>query len=212
MAKTIDWTIKEYTEKIDSADPTPGGGSSGAITGMLGAATARMYAYLSFGKKSYLTSTDEQKKTFEESFSSLSQVRDFLGNSADNDSRSYQQLMDAYHLPKETEEQVRRRTQAIQSSLVKAADVPLGQMQASLTGIRAIIPMIPLGSRGAIADGVAGAEMLCTCAKIAYRNVRSNAALMKDENLSRRYLSMAGKMLQECTELTERIEKEADGR
>ena len=48
-----DMTIKDFTEKLSSDAPAPGGGSAAALSGALGAALVSMVCNLTVGKPTY---------------------------------------------------------------------------------------------------------------------------------------------------------------
>ena len=46
-------SCREFSEKLASASPTPGGGGAAALAGALGAALGQMVCNLTLGKKKY---------------------------------------------------------------------------------------------------------------------------------------------------------------
>ena len=51
--KLIDRTVKEFSRLLASEEPAPGGGSTAALQGVLGASLISMVASLTIGRKKY---------------------------------------------------------------------------------------------------------------------------------------------------------------
>ena len=94
-------TINEFAKIVASDSPVPGGGSIAALCGALGAALAEMVANLTVTKKKYADSKEEMTDII----SKASQLRDKLLNYIEEDSLAYNKVMEAYKLPKRTEEE-----------------------------------------------------------------------------------------------------------
>ncbi|MGE5677120.1 MAG: cyclodeaminase/cyclohydrolase family protein, partial [Pseudomonadota bacterium] len=61
MGLLMDMSLREYNDLLASNAPAPGGGSTAALAGVMGAALTMMVVNLSLGKKSY-EGLDEQVK------------------------------------------------------------------------------------------------------------------------------------------------------
>ena len=116
-----DLTIPEFLEKTASNTPVPGGGSVAALSAAVAASLAEMVAHLTIGKKGLEAAGDEMKAIV----SMASAYRETLLNDIDRDSDAFNQVMAAFKLPKNTEEEVKERHLAIQEGLKTAALVPL---------------------------------------------------------------------------------------
>jgi hypothetical protein len=116
-----DASIEDFLDRLASRDPTPGGGSAAAIMGAMGAALVSMVCNVSFGKKGY----DSVEPELREVCSQSEALRKRLTGMVAEDVAAFDELMAAYKLPKDTEEQKAQRSQAIQASLKRATEVPL---------------------------------------------------------------------------------------
>ena len=115
-------SIDEFLARLASKDPTPGGGSAAAIMGAMGAALISMVCNVSFGKKGYEAAEPELREVCAQSEALRSRLTAMVAE----DVSAFGELMAAYKLPKETDEEKQRRSLAIQASLKRATEVPLG--------------------------------------------------------------------------------------
>ncbi len=111
----------ETFEKIfDPEDSSAGGGSASALAGAMGGALLAMVARLSKpGPEDGIAD-----------FNSLVQrgavLSNRLRNGADEDSKAFQAVVDAYRLPKESAADKSGRQRAVQAAWGIAAETPLG--------------------------------------------------------------------------------------
>lgn len=112
--------IEAFLTGLASADPEPGGGAAAALAGATGAALISMVANLTIGKEKYAAVQGEM----EEARGRAEQLRASLLAAIDRDAESFRRVMDAYKLPRETDEQKAARKQAIQLALRDATKAP----------------------------------------------------------------------------------------
>ena len=100
---------------------TPGGGGGAAVNGAIGAALISMVANFTIGKKGYEDVHDEFTSILNQSEDLRSKLTDAIKDDVD----VFNRVMAAYGMSKETEDEKKIRTEAIQSALKEATDVPL---------------------------------------------------------------------------------------
>jgi formiminotetrahydrofolate cyclodeaminase len=100
--KLQDLTLKEFLEKTASNDAVPGGGCSSALLAAIAASLTEMVAKLTIGRKKY-SDVEERMK---EIAMIMSENRAQFINDIDRDAVSYQLVMDAYQLPKNSDEEI----------------------------------------------------------------------------------------------------------
>jgi glutamate formiminotransferase len=108
-------------DAVGSPTPTPGGGSVAALAGALAASLGQMVAGLARKKKSHAQHAEQLSSAVAE----LSSNARALAGAMDRDAASYDAVMTAYKLPKETPQDDARRAAAIDQALRVAAEVPL---------------------------------------------------------------------------------------
>ncbi|MGA7786007.1 MAG: glutamate formimidoyltransferase [Candidatus Acidiferrales bacterium] len=109
-------------DAVGAATPTPGGGSVAALAGALAASLGQMVAGLARKKKSHAEHVDKLSAAVTQ----LEQVSRALANAMDLDAASYDAVLTAYKLPKDTPEDDSRREAAIAKALSFASEVPMG--------------------------------------------------------------------------------------
>ncbi len=118
LEKFVHHRIIDFTRKLASEDPTPGGGTAAALAGLLAASLLEMVSKLSLKKK-------PDSAALSSVLSAMPAISSGLSELMDEDSAAYNAVMMAYKLPKETNAQESERTVAIQSALIHAGRVPL---------------------------------------------------------------------------------------
>jgi methenyltetrahydrofolate cyclohydrolase len=171
-----DLTITEFLEKTASGAPVPGGGSMAALSAAIAAALAEMVANLSMGKKGY-EATGQDMTTLAEK---AAFYRQKLSRDIDGDAKAFGQVMAAFRLPKQTDEDQRNRTNAIQTALKTAARLPLDVAEDALKIMDLAEEAAAKGNRNAITDALVAAMMARTAALAALYNVTVNCAAITD--------------------------------
>ena len=116
-----DMTIQTFLDELASKASTPGGGGGAAVNGAIGAALISMVANFTIGKKGYEDVHDEFTSILNQSEDLRSKLTDAIKDDVD----VFNRVMAAYGMPKEPADEKKIRTQAIQSALKEATDVPL---------------------------------------------------------------------------------------
>jgi len=169
-------TINEFAKIVASDSPVPGGGSIAALCGALSAALSEMVANLTVTKKKYADSKEEMNAIINKA----SQLRDRLLNYIEEDSLAYKKVMEAYKLPKETEEEKCLRLERIQEGLKVAASVPLEVAETSYEIFPLVEAVVLRGNSSSVTDALVGAMMARTGVLSAILNIRINLESIKD--------------------------------
>src|SRR5688572_12608862 len=184
MNRLIDMTCRDFADETASESPAPGGGSISAYMGALGAALATMVANLSSHKAGW----DDRWEEFSDWAVRGQQIKDDLLALVDEDTNAFNKVMDAFGLPKTTDEEKAARTAAIQDATRYATEVPFRTMQRSFEGFEIIKAMAEHGNPNSVSD--AGVGALCARAAVmgAFLNVKINAAGLKDRAFAEQIL------------------------
>ena len=175
--------IKEFCDKIAEKTPTPGGGAVGAVVAGYSAALIEMVANLTLGKKKYQEWESEMEKIIER----MENIREKLMDIAKKDVQAFNEVMSAYKLPKNTEEEKKEREKKIQEALIKAADVPFELARITRDLIKDAEIVTEFGNKNAISDALSSAELCRAVFEIAKANVLINLKYVKDENKKNYY-------------------------
>lgn len=125
--KLIDLTVKGFADETSRESPAPGGGTISAYMGALGAALGTMVANLSSHKAGW----DARWEEFSNWADKGQMVQAELMMLVDEDTEAFNRIMEAFGLPKGTDEEKAARSAAIQAATLFATEVPLHTMKAS---------------------------------------------------------------------------------
>lgn len=196
-------TVNEFAKVVASDSPVPGGGSIAALCGALSAALAEMVANLTVRKAKYAEYRDEMTDIINKA----SLLRDELLNYIKEDSLAYNEVTDAYKLPKETEEEKAYRSGKIQEGLKTAASVPLKVAEASFRIFPLAEAVVSRGNKNSVTDGLVGAMMARTGVLSAVLNIRINLDSIKDEEFVKVLKEKADILEEETIKYEKRILK-----
>jgi methenyltetrahydrofolate cyclohydrolase len=182
--------IAEFLETLGSDSPTPGGGAAAAVTGASGAALIAMVANLTIDKAGYEEAWDRMR----EILPVVGAGRDELLELADRDAAAFDEVMAAFRMPKETDDEKAARRRAIQLAFEGAASVPLRVAERAAQMIDLGREAVTLGNDNAASDGLSAAYLLYAAVECAAANVLINAASLKDEDRKRELLSAVGRV------------------
>ncbi len=197
----LNMNLKKFANETASESPAPGGGSIAAYMGALGISLGTMVANLSSHKKGW----DERWKEFSNYAEDGQKIKDELLKLVDEDTKAFNQIMDAFALPKNSEEEKAIRKQAIQDATKNAIEVPFRVMELSLKGFDVIKAMAETGNPNSVSD--AGVGALCARSAVygAWLNVKINAASYTDKRYTARKLKKGKEILDKAKELERKV-------
>lgn len=171
-------SLRAFANETASESVAPGGGSVSAYAGALGASLATMVANLSSHKRGW----DDQWEFFSTWAERGQHIKDTLLALVDEDTRSFNAILEAFRLPKNTDNEKAARKEAVQAATRYAIEVPLKVMQTAWLSFDLIKAMVEKGNPNSITDAAVGA--LCTRAAIrgAHLNVMVNLGGLADKN------------------------------
>jgi len=175
--KLVDMTLTGFANETASESPAPGGGSIAAYTGVLGVSLGTMVANLSAHKRGW----DDRWEEFSDWAQQGQKYKDELLRLVDEDTNAFNKIMDAFGLPKKTEEEKKLRKEAIENSSKYAMEIPFKVMDTSYRSIEVMRAMAENGNPNSVSD--AGVGALCALAAVegAFLNVKINASGIDDK-------------------------------
>jgi len=176
LSRRSEVNLEEFLDSLASSAPTPGGGAASALVGAIAAALSSMVANLTIGKKKYMQFEEDMRKVV----ASCGELRSSLLQLMHDDEEAYNALMNAFRLPKDTEEQVAARNAEIQKALIGACEVPLTIAQKCMEVLELSEYVAGNGNANAVSDAGVSALMAEAAARGALLNVYINCNLMKD--------------------------------
>jgi glutamate formiminotransferase/formiminotetrahydrofolate cyclodeaminase len=197
-AKLINMGVTEFVDELASDSPAPGGGSVSALASAMSAGLTNMVGVLTFNKKGYEAHWEEV-----ETISNAAQtLKDTFLRLVDEDTESFNQVLAAMRLPRETEEQAQVRSAAIQKATIHSADIPLQVMQNSLKAIELAARMAEVGNQNSLSD--AGVAILQAHAGLegAAMNVLINVPGIEDNQVVEQFNNAVAELRSTADRLT----------
>jgi len=169
-------TIDEFTKKLGSDAPAPGGGSAAALSGALGAALVSMVCNLTLGKPRYAEHDALTKETLLKSYDLTAKLMDAIQKDTD----AFNAVIAAFGMPKETDEQKAARSAAIQAAYKVAIASPEATAEYCLAVMKLAESLLGKSNVNAVSDLAVGATQAWAGLKGAMANVRINLPSVKD--------------------------------
>lgn len=201
--KSIDY----YITQTASGEPTPGGGSVSALVGSLGAALISMVNNLTVGKKSYEELPEDIKSEFQEKFREIEVVIEDLKGIIEEDTHAFSKVMEAFKLPKDTDEEKEARGQAIQDGYKVALEVPLRCAKKCLRALELQDIFAEYGNVQAITDVGVGTLLSYAGVEGALFNVIINVGSIKDQEFKKEVEDEIDSIMKEANELKDELLK-----
>lgn len=173
----LDMKLPEFAAETASESPAPGGGSIAAYVGALGAALGTMVANLSANKRGWEEYLPHFSAQAEQGQALLAR----LLAKVDEDTEAFNGIMQAFRLPKGTEQEQQARQEAIQAATKHAVEVPFEVMGIAFDTLDLLEDMARQGNPNSISDVGVGTSCIHTAVYGAYLNVLINLKDMKDE-------------------------------
>ena len=171
--------MKKFLEKLSSGTPTPGGGSASALTGALSASLVAMVAGLSFKKGKI-----KQRGMVEIRRKALN-IQKRLLQAVDEDSKSFDAVIKALRLPKDSEKGRLRRVIEIQKAYRNAILTPRLVCERSLQLLAYSKILILKGNPNAISDAGVAAFLADAAIAGGLLNIGINLVGVSEKNLAK---------------------------
>jgi formiminotetrahydrofolate cyclodeaminase len=167
--------IQRFLEKLSSDDPTPGGGSASALAGAMSAALIGMVAGLTMKKEA----SKQRAMVMIRERNRRMQKR--LLRAVDEDALSYQEVLKAFRLPKNTEKERNDRSRMIEKAFKNATVTPELVSHFAVFLLQDSYALIMKGTPNALSDAGVGAFLADTALKGGLMNIEINLGSIKDK-------------------------------
>ncbi len=189
MDSYSDHSLEKCAEELASDKPTPGGGSSAGVSGVLAASLLMMVIGVSENSSELNDLAEEleygQKRALE---------------LIDEDAESFEEVMEAFRLPQESAEESRKRSRKIQEAFRSAASTPLEMLELAADIAEIAVEVARKGNDSAITDAAAGVSAADSAAEAAYFNVMINLDSIEDEEFVEQKAERARKLREKAAE------------
>lgn len=172
-----DMTLDAYRDALASSDPTPGGGTAAAVALTQGAALAAMVCRLTLKSEKWIDGHGAAVAAFAVAEPLLERGHAL----AHEDAHSFDAVMEAFRMPRETDEEKSARRAAIHVGTLGAAEVPFETASLAFDLLGCLPELARVGNANAVTDvGVAGLLASAAC-KGALFNVEINLLGLPDD-------------------------------
>lgn len=194
-------TGTQFSEKLASDAPAPGGGSVAALSASLGAALTHMVAALTTGKTKYA----EHEELTVLTLLRANALRAALLDCMDRDTEVFGQMEAVFKMPKTTDDEKKARREAMQSALKACSVVPLEIMGYCHEALVITSEYVGKSNASAASDLGVAALMLGAGIKGAWLNVLINIGGVKDEAFVEEYRTKGEELLGKSLVLADKI-------
>ena len=177
-------SLNSYLEELSSNSPTPGGGNVSALSGSLACNLGIMVCNLTIGKKKYMEVEDEIKEVK----TKLENLNDTFLDLAAKDNLAFDKVMEAFKLPKESEEQKKLRSEKIEEATLEAAVVPSEVISTARKALPYIQRVAEKGNQNSVSDAGVALSLLSTAAEGAFLNVVINCTSLSNKTVGREFM------------------------
>jgi len=185
--------LDEFAKVLGSDAPAPGGGSVAALSGALGAELVCMVCRLSIGKKGL----EEHQTLVADVLEKAEKVAKSLMLRVDLDTQAFNRVMAAFKLPKETDDEKKARTAAIQEGYKEAVQSPLAIARECVSVLHLAQSATGKSNTNAISDLGVAAMQAYAGLEGAVMNVKINLPSIKDEAFNAKTLSETATLLED---------------
>lgn len=191
-----------FAELVAAGTPTPGGGSVAAYCGVLAASLGEMMCNITIGKQKYT----QAEPRLREIKSELEVLGDRLRQLIAEDAESFEAVLRAYRLPKDSDEQKAERAAQIQIALRCAVDVPLETAQYSFDVLKLLDELADIGTPNALSDVAVGAQLAQVAVRGASYNVGVNLDSLSDRNAADKTREQTKAMIERSKAIADKVE------
>jgi glutamate formiminotransferase/formiminotetrahydrofolate cyclodeaminase len=199
--KLVDLSLAGFSEELAADSPAPGGGSAAAYAGALGASLGAMVANLSSNKRGW----EDRSEEFSAWAVKGQEGRKRLLYMVDEDTNAFNAIMEAFRLAKETEEEKKIRSEAIQQATLRATYSPLNMMREANQQFDLLEMMATQGNPNSVSDAGVGAILALGAVEGGWLNVMINIGGIKDKETAGAIEKEATAILEEARNRKQKI-------
>ena len=190
-------SIGKFLRELGSSAPAPGGGSTGALSGAMGAALVSMLCNLTLGREKYAQFQEINAETLKKSDALIQELTECISK----DMTSYDSVIEALKLPKDNAE----RPEKLQEAYKSAASAPVETAEKCLDVMKLAYSLVGKSNKTAECDLLAAALNANSGIAIAIVNVKINLISIKDSEYVGKMCYWADRITREASEILKNI-------
>ena len=199
--KLAEMNVTQFADVLASDAPAPGGGSTAALAGALGAALTAMVCELTVHKKQFA----EVREDVLAVQAKASQLQKAFLDVMDRDTDAFLVVSNAFAMPKATDGEKTARSAAIQKGLEGCTATPFEMMQLAAQTIELTESLLGRFNTASASDLGVGALSLRTAVQGAWLNVLINIGSLKNKELAEDYRAKGQALVDEVVAAADRV-------
>lgn len=197
-------SLGEFTEKLASTAPTPGGGGAAALCAALSVSLCSMAANLTVGKKKFADFEADHRRIIDR----CDKLRRKALALIDADADAFEPLSAVYSMPKDAEGYAEK----LETAMVNAALAPLNMLRLCSEVSELLCEMSEKCSALLISDVGCGAALCHAALDCAAVNVYVNTRCLKDKETAAKINAEVDGILSEHSEKMDRLANKISGK
>lgn len=185
--KLVDLTVSNFLSELASKSPAPGGGSVAAMSGANGAALVTMVGNLTVGKKKFRALPEKNQSIFNEKIDFFQRAILKFEELVDLDTEAFNEVMKAFKLPKETEDDKATRAKAIELATIGCIKIPMEVANLAILCLEEMNYIIDDSNKNTISDQGVAILSFYTAFQGAMMNVKINLPGLSKKELVEQY-------------------------
>ncbi len=199
--KLAEMNVTEFAKVLASDAPAPGGGSTAALEGALGAALTAMVCELTVGKKQFAEVREDVLAVQAKASELQAKFLDVM----DRDTDAFLVVSNAFAMPKATDEEKAARSAAIQKGLEGCTATPFEMMELAAETIELTESLLGRFNTASASDLGVGALSLRSAVQGAWLNVLINIGSLKNKELAEDYRAKGEALVKKVCEAADRV-------
>lgn len=202
--KLADMQVTQFCDVLASDAPAPGGGSTAALEGALGAALTAMVCGLTTIGKSKEKCAEYQEFVLASQKKALDLKARFV-DVMDRDTEAFNVVSAAFGMPKATDEEKAARSAAIQKGLEGCTRTPFEMMELAAETLELTAELLGKTNDSAASDLGVSALSMRAAIQGAWLNVLINIGSLKNKELAEDYRKKGEELLAKALPLADQI-------
>ncbi|MEY8000026.1 cyclodeaminase/cyclohydrolase family protein [Clostridium sp. Mt-5] len=207
-----DFKLKDFIDELGSKSPAPGGGSIAALSACLASALVSMVFNLTIGKKEYLEYEKPLRETIDISLQEAGLWGKKFLSLMEKDTEAFLSLMQAYKMPKNTEEEIKLRKEAIKRGNNESLEIPFKVAESAYKLYPYMVTAVKYGNKNAISDAGVAVSLVEAAIEGALLNVKINIQGIKDKVYKKKLKDKCNHLLEKSRNEKQKIMEDIEGK
>ncbi|XFA98820.1 cyclodeaminase/cyclohydrolase family protein [Candidatus Izemoplasma sp. B36] len=203
--KLVEYKVNDFLNELASKSPAPGGGSVAALSGSNGASLVSMVGALTTKRKKFKALPEEKQSQYNDYIDYFNNAKNDFTRYIDEDTEAFNLVMAAFKLPKETDNDVQKRNEAIQLGTIQCIKTPMKVATLAKQCLSKMEYIIQNSNRNTVSDQGVAVLSFYTAFVGAIMNVKINLPGLNKLELAKEYKDVIIVMENEVEDLKDKL-------